>query len=140
MRADGGAASWFLNALQAWFADAAEPMRSRWDVHGNRALETVEDLRRAVTPHWAALALMGSSSCAYDWIAGDDAIEWLGNPVELFDLDAAKIPASRAEVMALMRPGAAATYLLASRSKSADDTPPRHTSTRTVRMARTIRG
>ena len=81
-------------------------MRSRWDVHGNRALETVEDLRRAATPHWAALALMGSSSCAYDWIAGDDTIEWLGNPVELFDLDAAEIPASRAAIVALMRPGA----------------------------------
>jgi diguanylate cyclase (GGDEF)-like protein len=106
LRPRAGAASWFLNALQAWFHDAAEPMRSRWDVHGNRAVETVDDLRRAATPHWAALALMGSSSCAYDWIAGDDAIEWLGNPVELFDLDAAKIPASRAEVMALMRPGA----------------------------------
>lgn len=75
-------------------------------MHGHRAVEAVERLRQAATPHWAALALIGSSACAYDWIVDGDAIAWLGDPVDLFDLDTDRPPATRDDIAALMRPGA----------------------------------
>ena len=80
-------------------------MVGRKDVLVNQAAAAIGALKTAAEPHWAALALLGSSACAYDWIVADDTVEWLGNPKELFDLPG-EIPASRADIVALMRPGA----------------------------------
>ncbi len=62
-------------------------------------------LRQASEPHWAALALAGSSACAYDWILQNDTVTWIGDPGAMFEL-ANGTPRSRADILALMRPGA----------------------------------
>lgn len=62
-------------------------------------------LRQASEPHWAALALAGSSACAYDWILDSDTVDWIGDPGAMFGL-AGGTPKSRADILALMRPGA----------------------------------
>ncbi len=64
----------------------------------------IADLEKGSHPSWVALALMGSSSCAYDWIVAEDKIEWIGNPSEIFGLDI--IPRSRADIANRLRPGA----------------------------------
>jgi diguanylate cyclase (GGDEF)-like protein len=71
----------------------------------SRAEHAIGALKAATEPHWAALALIGSSACAYDWIVETDRVEWLGDPKEMFGLDG-DTPTSRADIVALMRPGA----------------------------------
>ena len=55
-------------------------------------------------PHWAALALMGATSCAYDWIAETDEVSWLGDTETLFGTGVTP-PRTRAAFRALMAPG-----------------------------------
>ncbi len=66
---------------------------------------SIDALREASQPHWAALALAGSSACAYDWILEGDVVAWIGDPGAMFGL-AGGTPTSRADIAALMRPGA----------------------------------
>lgn len=66
---------------------------------------SLDALRQASEPHWAALALAGSSACAYDWILDGDTVAWIGDPGAMFSL-AGGTPKSRADILALMRPGA----------------------------------
>ena len=66
---------------------------------------SIEALRRASEPHWAALALAGSSACAYDWVLDGDKVSWVGDPGAMFGL-AGGTPKSRAAILSLMRPGA----------------------------------
>ncbi|MFT3810832.1 MAG: bifunctional diguanylate cyclase/phosphodiesterase [Micropepsaceae bacterium] len=66
---------------------------------------SLDVLRQASEPHWAALALAGSSACAYDWILDGDTVDWIGDPGAMFGL-AGGTPKSRAGILALMRPGA----------------------------------
>jgi len=66
---------------------------------------SVDALGQASEPHWAALALAGSSACAYDWILEGDTVSWIGDPGAMFGL-AGGTPKSRAAILALMRPGA----------------------------------
>jgi len=66
---------------------------------------SLDALRHASEPHWAALALAGSSACAYDWIIGGDNVSWIGDPGAMFGL-AGGTPKSRAKILSLMRPGA----------------------------------
>ena len=66
---------------------------------------SLDVLRQASEPHWAALALAGSSACAYDWIFDGDTVDWIGDPGVMFGL-AGGTPKSRADILALMRPGA----------------------------------
>jgi diguanylate cyclase (GGDEF)-like protein len=66
---------------------------------------SIDALRQASEPHWAALALAGSSACAYDLIIESDTVDWIGDPGAMFGL-AGGTPKSRADIQALMRPGA----------------------------------
>ncbi len=66
---------------------------------------SLDALRQASEPHWAALALAGSSACAYDWILDGDTVDWIGDPGVMFGL-AGGTPKSRTDILALMRPGA----------------------------------
>jgi len=64
----------------------------------------VQKLRAASEPHWAALALIGAGSCAYDWTIGDDRLEWLGDAKGVLNLEG-EPPSTTAEYRKLMRPG-----------------------------------
>lgn len=66
---------------------------------------SIDALRQASEPNWAALALAGSAACAYDWIVKSDTVTWIGDPGVMFGL-AEGAPRSRADILALMRPGA----------------------------------
>lgn len=73
------------------------------------AVEAIQALKRAAEPHWATMALFGASTCAYDWIAADDRLEWLGDPKGLFDLEG-EAPATMDALRALVRGGSRISF------------------------------
>jgi diguanylate cyclase (GGDEF)-like protein len=78
-------------------------------VQAKTTVHAVDALKRAIEPHWAVLALMGATSCAYDWIAETDTVAWLGDTDALFG-EGATPPQTRALFRSLMAPGTQLPY------------------------------